>query len=202
MPDDDVLERAKRGDRDALTDLFKRYGPTARRAIAGRIPKRWQSLLSEDDVMQQTYGDAVFKIGQLVAENEATFAGWLVSIAQRNRQDAVKYLEAEKRGGNRRPVNKVATDESFISLIRLISDSGTTPSGAAGTREALEAMKKMIQQLPEDYRQVVVMYDLEGCPVKEVAEALKRSEGAVFMLRARAHDRLRELMSAFFTKSS
>jgi DNA-directed RNA polymerase specialized sigma24 family protein len=38
------------------------------------------------------------------------------------------------------------------------------------------------------------MYDLEGRPVQEVAQALGRSPGAVYMLRARAHRRLSEIM--------
>ena len=56
--------------------------------------------------------------------------------------------------------------------------------------------------LPGDYEKVVRMYDLEGRPIGEVAAELGRSEGAVYMLRARAHDRLREQMgpaSKFFT---
>jgi DNA-directed RNA polymerase specialized sigma24 family protein len=38
------------------------------------------------------------------------------------------------------------------------------------------------------------MFDLEGRPVQQIASALQRSEGAVYMLRARAHDRLREIL--------
>ena len=49
------------------------------------------------------------------------------------------------------------------------------------------------------------LYDLECQPPQQVAEALGRSVGAVHMLRARAHDRLRELLgsaSKFFSDSA
>ena len=49
---------------------------------------------------------------------------------------------------------------------------------------------------------MIRLYDLEGRPIAEVAAEMGRSSGAVHMLRARAHDRLRELLgpeSAFFT---
>ena len=57
-----------------------------------------------------------------------------------------------------------------------------------------EALEGALGALPPDYEKVVRMYDLEGKPVREVAAALKRSEGAVWMLRARAHERLKEIM--------
>ncbi len=80
---------------------------------------------------------------------------------------------------------------------------GTTPSRHAARGEAHTALERAIAQLPEAYERVVRMYDLECRPAEEVAEALQRSVGAVFMLRARAHERLHEVMgdtSKYFTR--
>ncbi len=60
----------------------------------------------------------------------------------------------------------------------------------------------MLAKLPPDYATVIRLYDLQGKPIAEVAADLGRSEGAVYMLRARTHDRLRELLpgeSKFFS---
>lgn len=205
MQDTDILEKAKRGDREAITALLKTHGATARRAIAGRIPNKWQAVLSEDDVMQQAYADAVSRLGQLVAETEAGFAAWLGSIARRRLQDAIKGLTAEKRGGDRRQINNTITDQSFVNLVDLLSSGSSSPSGRAGRLEAVEALKAAIAELPETYRQVVSLYDLEGQSATQVSDTMNRSQGAVFMLRARAHERLHEILgrtSAYFSRSS
>jgi len=203
--DDDLLNRAVQGDRDALVALLQRHGPAVRASLAGRIPMRWRSVLSEDDVMQQTYANAVAKIRQFTSGSESSFARWLETTARRNLSDALKMLAAEKRGGNRRPVRPRTADESLLDLWEVLSSTGTTPSGGASNDEATTTLRRAVDQLPEAYARVVKLYDLEGKPVEEVAAALQRSPGAVFMLRARAHERLHEIMgrtSNFFSGSS
>ncbi len=202
---DNLVEKAAGGDRDALVELLKRCGPAARRGLAGRIPKRWQGVLSEDDVMQQTYANAAAGMHEFNSSSEGSFARWLATVARRNLRDAVKMLEAQKRGGDRRAVHGAATDESFVALYEVLTGTGTTPSRQVARDEAKTALKRAIDQLPEIYARVVVMYDLEGRPVQEVADALERTPGAVFMLRTRAHQRLHEIMgrtSEFFGNSA
>ena len=62
--------------------------------------------------------------------------------------------------------------------------------------EARVVLEQAMRALPATYCQVVSMYDLQGRPVGQVAAALGRSTAAVFMLRARAHDRLAEIMGS------
>jgi RNA polymerase sigma-70 factor (ECF subfamily) len=203
--DDNLLNRAVQGDRGALDALFLRHGPAARASLAGRIPKRWQAVLSEEDVMQQTYANAIAKIQQFTSSSENSFARWLETAARRSLRDALKMLAAEKRGGNRRPVRARTADESLLDLWQVLSSTGTTPSGKAGGDEVKASLRRAIDELPEIYAQVVKLHDLEGRPVEEVAAALQRSPGAVFMLRARAIERLHEILgrtSNFFSGSS
>lgn len=63
-------------------------------------------------------------------------------------------------------------------------------------------MNEAIRLLPEDYRRVLVMYDLLGRSVTEIAKAMGRSEGSVFMLRAGALRRLRDIMKRVSADSS
>jgi RNA polymerase sigma factor (sigma-70 family) len=84
----------------------------------------------------------------------------------------------------------------------MMEASISTPSGGAAKAESRLALQDAIEKLPPEYAKVVRLYDLEGLPVDRVAVELKRSVGAVYMLRARAHERLSELMgspSQFFT---
>lgn len=194
--DEQLLRRAIAGDRDALADLLEQAAPTARQALRGAIPRRWQSLLSVDDVMQQTYTDAFLAIGTFMPRGDGAFAGWLATLAKRNLLDAIRSLEAQKRGGDARQCKPGGSQESLLALYDWLTGTGSTPSRHAAQGEALAALDRSIQLLPKAYRDVIRLYDLEGRPIEEVSQALERSPGATYMLRSRAHDQLREIMGS------
>ena len=192
---DDLIKRAVNGNREALAALLVRHGPQVRRLLRGKIPARWQSVLSDDDVMQQTYAEAVANIAQFTSNTEDAFAAWAATIARRNLLDAIRMLEAEKRGGGRRPICLESLQDSYFALFdSLLSRPQSTPSRRVAKAEAESALRRALACLPEVQARVVLLYDLQGRSVQEVAEALERSPGAVFMLRARAHRRLVEIL--------
>ena len=80
------------------------------------------------------------------------------------------------------------------ALYEILTGTQTTPSGAAARAEGAARLKRAIGQLPEPYRRVVELFDLEERPMDEVAAALGRSPGAGYMLRARAHRHLADLL--------
>ena len=199
-----LLRQATSGDGHALEELLQGHGHVVRRRLAGEIPRRWQSALSMDDVMQQTYADAFLDIDRFVQDGEGSFTTWLTTLAKCNLVDALRMLQAEKRGNGRRRIQPEARNESFVALYELLDAGRTTPSQHLAREEARTALECAIRQLPESYRRVVEMYDLRGESVDKVAQALKRSPAAVYMVRARAHRRLREVMgnpSKYFSKA-
>jgi RNA polymerase sigma-70 factor (ECF subfamily) len=199
-----LIAQAVQGDRDALARLLKQHTPALRRNSSLSIPQRWQALLSIDDVLQQTFTDAVLGIRRFVPKPGASFGGWLATIARRNLQDAIRMLEAHKRGGRSRPIRSADADESYDGLFDLLLDSTTTPSGHVARNEIGALLERAIDSLPQDHRTAVRMYDLEGRSVEDVAGALGRTPGAAYMLRARAHRWLREILgrsSDFFGNS-
>lgn len=193
-PDDELFAAAVGGDEDALVALLERNDEGVRHRLTGSIPRRWQSLLTLDDVMQQTYVDAFRDIRGFVPRGEGAFAAWLAKLAKRNLLDALKLLEAQKRGGHRRRVEPHHREDSYVELYERLGGTTSTPSRKAARIEAGEALERALQSLPPTYRRAVESYDLQGRPVEEVAAALRRSPGAVYMLRARAHRLLAELM--------
>jgi len=197
MPLNDRAETrlAVGGDADALARLLQRYGPAVRRSIRGEIPPQLRAVISEDDVMQESYAEAFLSIHQL--SPEGAFFPWLRRIAKNNLLDATKGLRAERRGGNHARVEAERGDEGALSLFDVLADSGTTPSRGAMRGELEEALTAALAQLPDAYRQVVRLYDLECRPVEQVARRLGCSPGAVYMRRARARDLLREILRDF-----
>lgn len=189
-----LIDRAVNGDEEALTELLERFGPTVRQSLARSLPHRWQAVLSVDDVMQETYIDAFLDIGHFEPRGVGSFVAWLQTLARRNLLDALRMLEAEKRGRNRRSIKPESAEGSLLALAEQLGTTNATPSRHAAKREAGGKLQDAIQRLPETYRYVVEQYDLIGRPVDEIAAALSRSPGAVFMLRSRAHRQLGALM--------
>lgn len=194
ISEQELIVKAVEGDQVALTELLKRHGPAVRQSMCGSIPRRWRSVLSLDDVMQQAYTAAFCGIGGFVPRGEGAFGAWLATLAKRTLIDAIRGLEADKRGGDRKRIEIGSTDESFVALFERLGGTATTPSRQAARHEARACLEQAIAALPEAYRTLVRLYDLEGKSAREVAIALGRSPGAVYMLRARAHQRLSEIM--------
>lgn len=202
MPTDSPpLTRAINGDREALSELLEKHGPYVRRQLEKLIPRRWQSVLSMDDVMQEAYTCAFLCIRSFSPLREDSFEDWLLTITRNQVYNALRMLGADKRGGG---LHRVAiegeaetgkrNDESYIVLYSVITGSVSSPSSHAARIETKTAVERAIEALPATYRAVIRMYDIEGRSIEEVAGVLKRSPGAVYMLRSRALHRLSELL--------
>jgi RNA polymerase sigma factor (sigma-70 family) len=203
--DEDLLARAIRGEAAPLRTLLERHGPQLWQEIHADIAAPWRSLLDADDVMQVTYMEAFLQIRRLATRNTAGFVGWLRRIAQNNLRDAIKELERKKRPSPARRVHAPLGSDSHVALVELLGATSMTPSRHVAELEAGRIINNMLKRLPPDYGTVVRLYDIEGQPISEVAAAMKRSAAAVHMLRARAHDQLRELLGAetdFFSRVS
>lgn len=192
---DHLLARAIAGEVDAAGRLLEQHMPEMRRWLAGQIGLTWQSKLDEEDVLQVTCLEAFLQIQKFSPQNSGSFAAWLRRIASNNLRDAIEGLSAAKRPN---PAKKVRpTDEdSHVALFEYLGGTTSSPSKQAAREEARQALLTATRRLPEDYRTVVLRYDLDELPIGEVARQMGRSEGSVYMLRSRAHDRLREFLGS------
>lgn len=201
---ENLLERAACGDADVLSNLLATYGRQVWAEIDRDIDPKWRAIIDADDVMQVTYLEAFLEIRRLSARDEAGFLGWLRRIAQNNLRDAVKEQGRQKRPQPGMRLERPLNTDSYVTLVEHLGMTTSTPSRHVAAGEAMQYIEAALRQLPDDYAAVVRMYDLEGRDIAQVAAALKRSTGAVHMLRARAHDRLRGLLGAsgdFFTRA-
>jgi RNA polymerase sigma-70 factor, ECF subfamily len=203
MSSDARVRAAVGGDVDAMTALLQECAPDVERSLS--IGREWQSVLEPADVMQVTYIEAFLRIGQFDVTRAEPFAAWLRRIAENNLRDAIRGLQAQKRP---QPAARVALPAGADSQDILLAELGvttTTPSRHATRQERSNRLNAALDAMPEDYAMVIRLYDLEGLPISDVSERMGRSPGAVHMLRARAHDRLRPLLgteSAWFGSSA
>lgn len=187
----DQVTRAVAGDKDALVELLQVFGPDVERRLV--LSRKWQGQLDAGDVMQVTYLEAFAHIGEFDPVRAVAFPAWLTRIAENNLRDAIRALEAGKNPPPELRLDPNSTDHG-VALFDVLTSGGDSPSRQARWDETRRILQLALAGLPDDYAQVVQQYDLDGCSVEQVAAALGRSTGAVFMLRMRAHDRLRALL--------
>lgn len=192
--DDELVPRAVSGDRKALSSLLDRCGDQIARRLGGEIGQQWRSVLDVEDVMQVTFVEAFLQIGKFTGSDARSFSAWLGRIAQNNLRDAIRELQCAKRPQPAKRVHSAPTRDSHTTLIERVGGSISTPSHKAARIEGKELLEAALQRLPEDYANVLRLYDLEGLSGPEVAERMGRRRGAVHMLRARALARLGDLL--------
>ena len=198
------LSAAHAGDEAEIGALLQRCAPALRRAVSADLPRRWQRLLTVDDVFQETCVDAFRDLRSFAGRTERALCAWLTRIAKRNLLDAVRMLEAERRGGGTQPLARVNHAQASVELLLTLAGR-TTPSLVVSRQEAVEALQEALEGLPDIYRRVLEEFDLAGRDMSEVAKALGRSRGSVYMLRARAFRLLRERLgdtTHFFSGSA
>ena len=83
-------------------------------------------------------------------------------------------------------------DQSSILLSNLLAADTNTPSVYADNREQQTIIADVLESLPADYRDVIVLRNLRGLSHAEIAKKLQRSEPATRMLWLRA---LKELQT-------
>ena len=200
-----LLDQVRDGNPDALRSLLEQFGQQVWDVINRDIGAPWRSSIDADDVMQVTYMEAFLQSSRIRATDEKSFTAWLQEIAKNNLRDAIKQLQCVKRPN---PAMRVHAggghDDSCVALVELIGATSTTPSRMFAKNEVASAVENTLARMPPDYSTVIRMYDLEGRGAESVASSLGRSTGAVYMLRARAHEMLRTLIegSDFFTGTS
>ncbi|MFQ5424885.1 MAG: RNA polymerase sigma factor [Phycisphaerae bacterium] len=194
--DDSLIARAVEGDEDALSDLLVRYRATLRGRLRGRIGERYQGAFSEDDVLQVTFVEAFLRIRQFHPNGNGAFLAWLTRIAENNLRDAIRALDRVRRPPRDRRVETVSPDDSYVALLATLCGSDTTPSGRAARAESKRILEAALNKLPPDYETVVRLFDFQELPAPEIAQRMGRSAGAIHMLKARAHDRLVDILGS------
>ena len=192
--DEELLSSATRGDRDAMTALLQRVAGPLRAHVAASIDARWQAVLDVDDVLQVTYMEAFDGIEGFRPRGMGSFVSWLHRLADNNVRDAIRHLDAAKRPSPAQRVTAANEDEASLDLVESLGIHSATPSRVAAAKEARELLKAALTELPPDHQEVVRRFDLAQEDPKSIATSLGRSVGAVYMLRARAHDRLRRIL--------
>lgn len=166
----DLLARAQAGDSAALGQLVERYQERLLRIVRIRLGPRGRGLrrfLESTDVAQETWKAALKGFGGLRLEGEGDLSRWLGRIATNEIRDLLDHVQAQRRAREReRPLDPSAPDPA---------DPVAGPGTQAERAELSEMLDEVIAELPDDYRDVVLLRDYCGADWESVAERVGRS---------------------------
>ncbi len=178
LEDEEIAARVRAGDLPLFELLMRRYNQRLYR-VARAIVK---SDSEAEDVAQQAYVNAYINLHQFAGR--AKFSTWLTRIA---------VHEALNRARKQSRIAWPAEDAQEDPMERIASP-GVDPERQAFAGELGTLLERAVDDLPESYRTVFVMRDVEGLSTSETAECLDLSEEAVKTRLHRAKSMLRDML--------
>ena len=173
-------------------DPLMGYEPWLRMLAKLEIDSRFAGKFSASDAVQQTMLEA-WKNWDQFRGNEQHRQAWLRKIlAFQLAKLARHYAGTQKRDVAKEHSIDVSLANSSLRVANLLVADQSSPSAQAMAHERSSHLAEVLEQLPEDYRQVILLRNLEGLSHAQVAERMQRNEGAVRMLWFRALAALRE----------
>src|SRR5512140_3331751 len=165
LDDEVVIRRVKDGDVALFEIVMRRYNQRLYRIV--------RSILGSDsdveDALQDVYLNAYRHLDQF--EGRSSFATWLTKIA-------VHEALARARKGRRFQTLPASTDEGGSRLLEFPS-SLPDPEQDAARREVMRLVEEAVDHLPESFREVFVMREIEQMNQVETAECLGIKEETV-----------------------
>jgi RNA polymerase sigma-70 factor (ECF subfamily) len=195
-PDPEQLLRlARAGDGIALGQMLELYRNYLSLLARYQIGRRLQEKVDPSDLVQETFLEAHRDFGQFRGGTEAELAGWLRRILATNLANQVaRYCGTRRRNVRLERELAAELDHSSRVLNRGLAAKQSSPSHQAARSEQAVLLADALEQLPEDYRQVLVLRHLEEQSFPEVARHMGRTLDSVKNLWARALARLRQIL--------
>jgi RNA polymerase sigma-70 factor (ECF subfamily) len=163
-----LVDGARRGDREALGDLWSRFQPLLLRYLRGR------RAAEPADLASQAWLDVAAGLARF-SGTERDFRRWLFTIARRRHIDAV-------RRSVRRPVVELRPHHD-------------TPVTAVDTAD-LDRALRLIGELPAEMGEAVLLRYLGDLDIDEIAAIQGKRPGAVRVALHRGMQRLNRAMGA------
>jgi RNA polymerase sigma-70 factor, ECF subfamily len=179
ISDDEVVRRVRAGETGLFEVVMRRYNQ--------RLYRVARAILRDDaeaeDVTQQAYVNAYRHLDQFAGR--ALFSTWLTKIA---------VHEALARARRRGQFDEEAVHDWDGDTMGELKSPGPDPERRALTGELRALLESAIEALPEHYRAVFVMREVEGMSTAESAECLDITEETAKTRLHRARRLLRQTL--------
>ncbi len=186
--DDELLQLLRKGEQAAFRVLVKRYDR--------RLYRVARSVLADNQEAEDSVQEAFFRAFKHLGEfrGKASISTWLYRIVlnEAARRRPRRSPEGHQGLGHRVAAIKAASSQTSIAA------EDTDPESAAERKEMRELLERAIDGLPEAFRAVFVLRDVEDVSVKEVASLLDIREETVKTRLHRARRLLRQTLTVQF----
>jgi RNA polymerase sigma-70 factor (ECF subfamily) len=185
-----LVQRLRSGDDAAFEEMVRVYGPRLL-AVARRF-------LPNDADAQDALQDGLISAcrGIDTFSQTSRLGTWLHAIVVRS---SLMKLRSKRRRSSERSIEDLLPrfrDDGHRAEPGPAWSDSTAPMEQEETRALV---RKCIDQLPENYRVVLMLRDIEGCDTAETARLLNLNDNAVKTRLHRARQALRELLNPYFT---
>jgi len=170
----DLIRAVRHGDLQAFDIVVRRYGDRMYRFILKYIADR----ATAEDLTQETFISAFQTLDRF--NFQAKFSTWLFGIA----------LNKIRNYYNRAPEARYR----FVSdeWLQNFSSQGCSPPDALERKNTIQIVQRMIDQLPDDMREILILAALEGCSYEEIARIVDVPVGTVKSKLFRARELIRK----------
>lgn len=172
--EEQLIKKTVRGDSSAFGSLYDHYQPMIYRFVLVKLGRREDA----EDITHQVFLSAWQNIGSYKHRGHP-FGSWLYQIA---RNQVVDHYRAKKNEASIESVDP----EYFV-----------VPASAQfdlATKLEMEKVRAAIVKLKPDYQDVIILRFVEDLPLRETAEAMQKTEGAVKLMQHRAIKELQNLL--------
>jgi RNA polymerase sigma-70 factor (ECF subfamily) len=171
--------------REDLEALLVRTLPAIESYLRLRMGPVLRARESAADLAQSVATGALLALGEFSYRGEGAFRRWLFERARHKLQEHVRHFRAAGRDPRREQAGSGVVDD-VLPAYRLLG----TPSQELASTEAIAAIERAFDTLPEDWQEAVTLHRIAGLSHAEIADRLGRSEGAVRNLVYRGLSRL------------
>ena len=185
LPDAEIVKRVRAGERALFEILLRRHNQRLYRA-ARAVLKDENEV---EDVMQQAYINAFTHLHQF--EERSQFATWLTRITLNEAFGRRRKMRSESMARV-----QWEFDENPGELMETITSPQPDPERQAYAGELHRLLEEAVDALPETYRTVFMLRDIEGLSTSETGEGLGLGEEAVKTRLHRARVMIRRAVTA------
>jgi RNA polymerase sigma-70 factor (ECF subfamily) len=185
--DVELVSRVRRGEEHSFEELFNRH----RQRVASIASRFFRQRERIEEIVQESFTKAYFALEDFSNQQETSFAAWLARIAYNSCYDELRRMK-------RRPESALSdvSEEEAAGLkaqLRAQGVGGNVESAAI----ARDLAEKLLARLSPEDRLVLVMLDVEGLSVSEIAELTNWSVSKVKVRAHRARASLRRVLERF-----
>jgi RNA polymerase sigma-70 factor, ECF subfamily len=192
-----LLKKAKHGEKEPLGQLLQLYRNYLTILATTQLDRKLRQPMNPSDLVQEAMLAAHCDFVKFRGSTEREFLVWLRQILINCLHHAFDTHVRAKMRDVRREISveqaNAALDRSAVGFAQILEDQGPSPSAPMQQRERAVAFADQLAKLRPQYRDVIVLRNLQGLSFEEVADRMNLKPGNVRMLWLRAIDKLKQV---------